>query len=148
MEGFVPATFHGAGRLLADPTVTVGMLEEDLEEWLRHTSSRDILRLVALVRETCTWKRAPASCVPAILSIAKLLSICLQRCPNAVLPRRLFARAVMNIHEKDPIYFGERPIRTVADEFIGTVRCALAKVHRRPSDATGVYAHRTLTCAN
>ena len=128
MELLDPPTFHGAGRLVADPTVTVGMLEEDIEAWLEHTSSRDILRLVAHVRDTCTYKRSPAGCVKAIVSIAALLYICLQRCPNAVLPRMLFARAVENVHARASVYFGERAIRLVADEFMGTVRCALAKV--------------------
>jgi len=132
MELVAPATFHGASRLVSDPSVTVTMLEEDIEAWLAHTASRDILKLVMLVRETCTFKCSPASCIPAIISIANLLFICLERCPNAVLPRLSFSRAVVNVHERAPLYFGERPIKMVADEFMGTIRCALAKVHRRP----------------
>ena len=132
MELVAPATFHGAGRLVADPSVNVEMLEDDIEECRKHTTSRDILILLTHVRDKCTYKRAPAYFVPGITSIAKLLFICLQRCPNTVLPRTPFARAVVNVHERDPVYFGERPIRMVADEFMGTVRCALAKVHRRP----------------
>ena len=132
MELVATPTFLGAERLVADPTVSVTMLEEDIEAWLAETTSRDVLKLVCHVRESCTYKRAPASCIRGIISIAKLLFICLQRCPNAVLPRLLFSRAVVHCHERNPVYFGERCIRQVADEFMGTVRCALAKVHRRP----------------
>ena len=132
MELVAPATFHGAGRPVADPSVNVEMLEDDIEECRKHTTSRDILILLTHVRDKCTYKRAPAYFVPGITSIAKLLFICLQRCPNAVRPRISFSRAVKNIHERKAIYFGERHIKNVADEIMGTVRCTLAKVHRRP----------------
>ena len=117
---------------MSDPSITVAMLEADLECWLRHCNSRDILSLLFIARSTCGWKLAPGSCVRGIASIAKLLYICLQRCPNAVLPRKAFSQAIKNLHKREPVYHGERKISNVADEIMATIRCAMAKVQRRP----------------
>ena len=103
-------------RLVADPTITVEMLEADIEEWLQHCTSRDILALLSQARRWCSDRLSPASCTLGIMSIAKLLYICLQRMPNAVLPRSLFTTALMKVHERQPIYVGERTLLNVADE--------------------------------
>ena len=124
--------FQGNERLVADPSVTVDMIERDLEEWLSHCNSRDILGLLSVVQRTCGMKLAPSTCVSGIVTVAKLMHICLQRCPNAVLPRKAFSQAVKNIHEREPVYHGERKIPNVADEIMATIRCAMAKVQRRP----------------
>ena len=124
--------FHGDSRLLPDTSVTVDMLEADLELWLEHCTVRDILQILSIARHTCKSDPASGNAGPGIVSIAKLLFICLRRCPNGALPRKVFSQAVENIHRRNPIYFGSRPIVNVADEIMGIVRCALAKVRRRP----------------
>ena len=124
--------FHGDSRLLADTSVTVDMLEADLELWLEHCTVRDILGMLCCARHHCKADAAPGTAAPGIVSIGKLLFICLRRCPNGALPRKSFSHAVANIHRRNPIYFGCRPIVNVADEIMGIVRCALAKVRRPP----------------
>ena len=137
--------FQGNERLVADPSVTVDMIERDLEEWLSHCNSRDILGLLSVVQRTCGMKLAPSTCVSGIVSVAKLMHICLQRCPNGVLPRKTFSLAVRNIHQRNPVYHGEACIVIKADDITGIIRCALAKVRRRPVFHTGAYAHRACT---
>ena len=124
--------FHGDSRLLADTSVTVDMLEADLELWLQHCTVRDILKILHVARHSCNHDPALATAGAGIVSIAKLLFICLRRCLNGALPRKSFSHAVANIHRRNPIYFGCRPIVNVADEIMGIVRCALAKVRRPP----------------
>ena len=133
-------------RLIADPTVTVAMLEEDIETWLRQCTTRDMLSLLSLTRLTCGPSYSPGRCVPGLVSIARLLNLCLKRLPNAVIHRTRFTQALMNVHKRQEIYIGERSIRNVADEITSYVRVALSKVsHARWVD-TALHAHHTSTC--
>ena len=137
--------FHGDSRLLADTSVTVDMLEADLELWLEHCTVRDILKVLTFARHHCKADAAPDTAGPGILSIAKLLFICLRRCPNGVLPQKVFSQALVNIHRRNPIYFGKRPIVNVAGEITAIIRCVLAKVRRRTLIDTGAHAYLTCT---
>ena len=137
--------FHGDSRLLADTSITVDMLEADLELWLEHCTTRDILAVLNYARHHCKADAAPGAAAAGILSIGKLLFICLRRCPNGVLPRLVFSQALVNIHRRNPIYFGKRPIVSVAGEIVGITRCALSKVRRRTLIDTGAHAYFTCT---
>ena len=137
--------FHGDSRLLPDTSVTVDMLEADLELWLENCTGRDILQILSIARHTCKSDPASGNAGPGIVSIAKLLFICLRRCPNGILPRIVFSQALVNIHRRNPIYFGNRPIVSVAGEIVGITRCALSKVRHRTLIDTGAHAYFTCT---
>ena len=119
-------------RTRADASVTVGMLQADVECWLEECGSRDILTLFHMARRTIGVKYAPSTCLGGILSIKKLLYILLQRVPNAVVPRCRFREAIANVHKTKRLYIGERTISNVGDEIYGFVQCALAKVRVGP----------------
>ena len=123
---------HLGERTRADASVTVGMLQADVESWLEFCDSRDILALFHHVRRKEYHKHAPSTCLGGIVSIKTLLYIMLQRVPNSVVPRSKFIQALINVHQKASIYVGERSIANVADEISGYVRVALAKVRVGP----------------
>ena len=123
---------HLGERTRADASVTVGMLQADVECWLEACGSRDLLTLFHMARRTVGVKSAPSTCLGGILSIKKLLYILLQRVPNACIPRCRFREAIANVHKTKSLYLGERTISNVADEIYGYVQTALAKVRVGP----------------
>ena len=108
------------------------MLEDDIERWLDICGSREILTLLRVAEGTITSGRkvAPSTCLAGILSIKTLLLICLERHPNAVLPRKALSQAIINVHAKSPIYLGSRCMEIVAAESRDIIRGALEKVRR------------------
>ena len=141
-------TLPGWERLMADASVTVEDLERDIEKWLALCTSRDGVALFNVARLTLGRSLAPSTCLPGIVSIAKLLYICLQRCPNGVIPRSRFTRALVNVHSKANLELGDRhgnQTMAVAAELMQLTRCALAKVRRGRLVPWAVYAHRAYT---
>ena len=105
------------------------MLEDDIERWLDICGSREILKILE-VAAMIGRKLAPFTCLAGILSIKTLLFICLERHPNAVLPRKALEQAIINVHAKSPIYLGSRCMEIVAAESRDIIRGALEKVRR------------------
>ena len=118
-------------RLHADPTITVAMMEDDIEKWLdQQCESKCIVDLLSGARRYLGHKLSPATCLQGILSIKDLLFIFLQRHPNAVVPRLRLRQAIINAHKRRPLYAGGKKIEVVAEEARQIIRCAMAKVRR------------------
>ena len=106
------------------------MMEDDIERWLKVCETREILQLLG--DATCTLGRhlAPFTCLAGVLSIKTLLFICIERHPNAVLPRKALSQAIINVHAKSPVYLGQRRMELVATEARDIIRGAMGKVRR------------------
>ena len=94
-------------RLRSDTAVTICVLEEVMETWMKNRGSRDLLSLLSDVRDA-TWKTAPRH--EEFIQLHDLSSLLVDVCPSMCVSHTRLAKAIKVRHLEKICIFSPKPL--------------------------------------